>query len=101
MDEGATYDAMVVINSNDFTPTITWGTSPHDTVAITGNVPKIDKERHDKACEAAVTHSLDYTGLKGGVAIVGVPIKSVSIGSCTNGCIEIFKGSPPLPSGKK
>ena len=44
-------------------------------MAITGNVPKIDEEGHDEARQAAVTHSLDYTGLEGGVAIVGVPIK--------------------------
>ena len=45
MDEGATYNATVIINSNDITPSVTWGTTPHDTVAITGNLPKIDLER--------------------------------------------------------
>ena len=34
-DEGARYDREVVINAADIAPTVTWGTSPEDTVAIT------------------------------------------------------------------
>ncbi|MFN5818852.1 MAG: aconitase family protein, partial [Novosphingobium sp.] len=38
-DPGATYDKSVTINAPDVQPTVTWGTSPEDVVAIGGVVP--------------------------------------------------------------
>ena len=44
-DEGARYDVEVNINAADIAPTVTWGTSPQDVVAITGNVPTQPRRR--------------------------------------------------------
>src|SRR5690606_437990 len=38
-DPGAKFDKTVVINAADVEPTVTWGTSPEDTVPIGGYVP--------------------------------------------------------------
>ena len=38
-DPGAQYDKVVKIDAQDIPPTVTWGTSPQDTVSITGQVP--------------------------------------------------------------
>ena len=38
-DEGAKFDKEVIIDGRDIPPTVTWGTSPQDTVAVTGVVP--------------------------------------------------------------
>ena len=38
-DPGAKFDKSIVINAADVPPTVTWGTSPEDTVAIGGVVP--------------------------------------------------------------
>ena len=70
-------------------------------MAITGNVPKIDEEGHDKARQAAVTHSLDYTGLEGGAAIVGCQSKRFLLEAAQMAALRIFKRSPSLPSDAK
>src|SRR6185295_17483761 len=38
-DAGAKYDKELKLDAAKIAPTITWGTSPEDTVAITGKVP--------------------------------------------------------------
>ena len=91
----------MVPHANAIEHTVTRGTSPQDTVAITGNIPKIDKEGHDKARQVVVTHLLDYIGLEGGTAIVGVPIEEVFIGSCKNGCIEDLQEVSVVAIGHK
>lgn len=48
-DPGAKYDKTIVIDSNDISPTVTWGTSPQDVVAVTGNVPMINTDGNSDA----------------------------------------------------
>ena len=43
-DEGAKYDEEILINAEDISPQITWGTSPQDVVAIDGIVPNPQEE---------------------------------------------------------
>ena len=87
-DEGAVYDKEIIIDAKDIAPTVTWGTSPQDAIAINANVPKIDDPAHDDARQAAVERALNYIGLEGGQKIEGEEIAKVFIGSCTNGRIE-------------
>lgn len=54
-DEGAVFDKTVVINADDIAPTVTWGTSPQDVVAVTGNVPMIGAEGNDAARQVSAT----------------------------------------------
>jgi 3-isopropylmalate dehydratase len=48
-DEGAVYDKTVLIDADDISPTVTWGTSPQDVVPVTGYVPMIGAEGNDAA----------------------------------------------------
>ena len=41
-DEDAVFDREVVIDAGAIAPTVTWGTSPEDVVAVTGKVPSPD-----------------------------------------------------------
>eukprot|EP00573_Skeletonema_grethae_P005023 CAMPEP_0201693046 /NCGR_PEP_ID=MMETSP0578-20130828/5756_1 /ASSEMBLY_ACC=CAM_ASM_000663 /TAXON_ID=267565 /ORGANISM="Skeletonema grethea, Strain CCMP 1804" /LENGTH=806 /DNA_ID=CAMNT_0048178507 /DNA_START=220 /DNA_END=2640 /DNA_ORIENTATION=+ len=100
-DEGAVFDKTVVIEAKDIAPTVTWGTSPQDAMAVSGVIPKIDEEGHDVARQAAVARSLDYIGLEGGTKIEGTPIEKVFIGSCTNGRIEDIREVAAIAIGRK
>mmetsp|Transcript_27417 Transcript_27417/g.26276 ORF Transcript_27417/g.26276 Transcript_27417/m.26276 type:complete len:811 (-) Transcript_27417:112-2544(-) len=99
-DEGAIYDKTVIIEAKDIAPTVTWGTSPQDTIPITGTVPKFDDPENDPARQAAVKRALNYIGLEGGEHIEGVPIQKIFIGSCTNGRIEDIRNVAAIAMGR-
>ena len=44
-DEGARYDSEIAMAAEDIAPTVTWGTSPEDAIAINGVVPDPTKEK--------------------------------------------------------
>jgi len=100
-DEGAVYDKTIVIEGKEIPPTVTWGTSPQDTMPVTGVVPKADEEGNDEARVAAVERALNYIGLKGGEEIKGQTITKVFIGSCTNGRIEDIRNVAAIAMGRK
>jgi len=99
-DEDAEYDKVVVVDSKDIAPTVTWGTSPQDAMPIDGVVPKIDAPGNDETRQKAVERSLNYVGLVGGQKIEGEPIEKVFIGSCTNGRIEDIRSVAAIALGR-
>jgi 3-isopropylmalate/(R)-2-methylmalate dehydratase large subunit len=85
-DEGAHFDREETIDVSQLVPTVTWGTSPEDVVAIDGRVP--DPADFDEAKAVQVRRMLDYMGLEPGQPIQSARIDRVFIGSCTNSRIE-------------
>ena len=65
-DEGASYNTEVVLKAEDIAPTVTWGTSPEDTLPITGHVPD-PKKITDAVRQAKVKRALEYMGLSAGM----------------------------------
>ena len=98
-DPGASYDKVVVINAADIAPTVTWGTSPEDTVAITGVVPD-PASFADPSKQEAAQKSLDYMGLTPGQAMQEVEVQNVFIGSCTNSRIEDLRAAAAVLKGR-
>jgi 3-isopropylmalate dehydratase len=86
-DEGAKFDVEVDIRAEDIIPTITWGTSPEDTVPITGVVPDPASFK-DPIKKLGAERALKYMGLEPGTPMEDIKIDKVFIGSCTNGRIE-------------
>ena len=86
-DIGALFDKEIDIHAPDIPPTVTWGTSPEDTVPITGSVPD-PRSQQDPAKRASMEQALQYMGLEPGTSISEIPIDKVFIGSCTNSRIE-------------
>jgi 3-isopropylmalate/(R)-2-methylmalate dehydratase large subunit len=99
-DDDAKYDIEVKLAAADIEPTVTWGTSPEDTLAITGNVPDPQKEK-DELKRAKMERAIEYMGLKPGQKLTDVKIDTVFIGSCTNSRIEDLRAAAGVASGHK
>lgn len=98
-DPGAQYDKVVVIQAADIAPTVTWGTSPEDTVSITGTVPAPESFA-DPSKQEAARKSLDYMGLTPGQRLQDVEVQNVFIGSCTNSRIEDLRAAAAVLKGR-
>ena len=98
-DPGATYDKVVVIDAAEIAPTVTWGTSPEDTVAITGTIPAPESFA-DPSKQDAARKSLDYMGLTPGQRLQDVEVQNVFIGSCTNSRIEDLRAAAAVLKGR-
>ena len=98
-DEGADYDTEVAMAAEDIAPTVTWGTSPEDAVAINGVVPDPTKEK-DPSKRAKIERAIEYMGLEAGQKLTDVKIDTVFIGSCTNSRIEDLRAAAALADGR-
>jgi len=98
-DEGARYDTEVALAAEDIAPTVTWGTSPEDALAITASVPDPQKEK-DEMKRAKLLRAIDYMGLSAGQKLTDVKIDTVFIGSCTNSRIEDLRAAAAIADGR-
>jgi len=86
-DPGATYDKEIVIDANTLEPMITYGTNPGMGLPISGVIPDPANES-DPAAARGLARALEYMGLTAGQPLLGSPVNTVCIGSCTNGRIS-------------
>lgn len=99
-DEGAYFDKSVVIDAAIVEPTVSWGTSPEDVVAVGGCVPSPDSFA-DPSKQDAARKSLDYMGLAPGTPIEDIAVENIFIGSCTNSRIEDLRAAAEVLKGRK
>ena len=98
-DEGARYDSEIALDAAAIAPTVTWGTSPEDALAITASVPDPEAEK-DEMKRAKIQRAIDYMGLSAGQKLADVKIDTVFIGSCTNSRIEDLRAAAALAEGR-
>ncbi|KAG1907396.1 aconitase family-domain-containing protein [Suillus fuscotomentosus] len=91
-DDGAKFDIEININAADIPPTVTWGTSPQDVVAITGKVPD-PSTMSDPSKRASAERALAYMGLQANTPMEDISLQKVFIGSCTNSRIEDLRSA--------
>jgi 3-isopropylmalate/(R)-2-methylmalate dehydratase large subunit len=99
-DEGAKFDTYVELDGSAIVPHVTWGTTPAQSVPVTGAVPSPEEALTASARETA-ERALAYMDLKAGTPIQNIAIDRVFLGSCTNSRIEDLRAAAKVVSGKK
>ena len=84
-DADAVFDHEISIDAATIAAMVSWGTSPEQSIAITGITPVPSA----------------YMGLDAGQAIAGVPIDIAFIGSCTNSRISDLRRAAAIVQGKR
>ncbi len=99
-DEDAVFDDTVTIDATRVAPTVTWGTTPAQSVTIEERVPTL-AEAPDEATARQWERALRYMGLEGGEAFGDLTLDKVFIGSCTNGRLEDLRAVAEVAGGRK
>lgn len=98
-DKDAVYDDVVNIKAEDVPPTVTWGVSPDQAIAVTENVPTESSATNDSQRES-IREALEYMKLPAGQPIMGNKIDVAFLGSCTNGRLSDFREVAKFIKGK-
>jgi len=99
-DEGATFDRTVHIDAAEVAPTVTWGTTPAQSIRIGERIPTLD-DAPDEGTARQWQRAFDYMGISGGEALGDLHLDKVFIGSCTNGRIEDLRAVAEVVKGRK
>src|SRR5476651_2431666 len=98
-DDGAVFDLEVELNAQDIAPMVSWGTSPDQALAISGQVPDPESEP-DASRRKDLQRALNYMGLRAGQPLNSINISHAFIGSCTNARIEDLRAAAEVVRGK-
>ena len=99
-DGDAIFDAEVLIQAEEISPTVTWGTSPQHACAIDGTVPSLESFNNSET-KTAASYALQYQGIKPNTKIEGLKIDNAFIGSCTNARIEDLRAAAEILQSRK
>jgi 3-isopropylmalate/(R)-2-methylmalate dehydratase large subunit len=98
-DDGAEFDREHLLDCSTLEPQITWGTDPSQVIGISARVP--DPVALDPSRRVAMESALGYMGLQPGMALAGLPVERVFIGSCTNSRLPDLKAAADVVRGRR
>ncbi|NJP09946.1 MAG: 3-isopropylmalate dehydratase large subunit [Leptolyngbyaceae cyanobacterium RU_5_1] len=97
-DSDAEYDDVVVFDAEDIAPTVTWGITPGQGIAITERVPTAAEMPTDE--RAIAEEAYRYMDLQPGNPIQGTRVDVCFVGSCTNGRISDLREAARFAQGR-
>ncbi len=96
-DPTATYDDEVCFNADQISPTVTWGITPGQAIAIDEKVPT--PEALDPNERSLAEEAYKYMDIVPGSTISGLKIDVCFIGSCTNGRLSDLQAAANVVRG--
>ncbi|OLE24888.1 MAG: 3-isopropylmalate dehydratase large subunit [Catenulispora sp. 13_1_20CM_3_70_7] len=100
-DDGAAFDAEVVIDGDALTPYVTWGTNPGQGLPLSASVPDPETDFADEGDKVSARKALEYMGLEAGTPLREIKVDTVFLGSCTNGRLEDLRAAAAVIKGHK
>jgi 3-isopropylmalate/(R)-2-methylmalate dehydratase large subunit len=97
-DADATYDDVIVFSAEKIAPTVTWGITPGQGIAVDEVVPLADSLLEEDRPIAEEAYS--YMHLHPGAPIEGTKVDVCFIGSCTNGRITDLREAAKFAQGR-
>jgi 3-isopropylmalate/(R)-2-methylmalate dehydratase large subunit len=92
-DDGAAFDAEIVVDAGALSPLVTWGTTPAQVVGVGDAVPEPLTETDERA--------LRYMDLEPGTPMQDIRLDRVFIGSCTNARIGDLRAAARVVEGRR
>ena len=93
-DSSATFDDEVCFDATRIAPTVTWGITPGQGIAVDECIP-IPESLTKNEC-AMAKEACSYMDIKPGTPIAGISIDVCFIGSCTNGRLSDLKAAAEI-----
>lgn len=98
-DSDAVYDDAIAFDAEDIAPTVTWGITPGQGIAIDETIPTPDSLPETE--RAIAQEAYRYMQLTPGTPILGTKVDVCFIGSCTNGRISDLREAAKFAKGRK
>jgi 3-isopropylmalate/(R)-2-methylmalate dehydratase large subunit len=92
-DDGATYDAEIIVDASAVAPMATFGTTPDASIPIGAPAPN--------PRDATEQQALDYMRFKAGAPTTSESIDVVFVGSCTNGRLSDLRDAAAVLRGRR
>jgi 3-isopropylmalate/(R)-2-methylmalate dehydratase large subunit len=97
-DADAVYDDVVIFDAATIAPTVTWGITPGQGIAVNETVPTPDEMPVDE--RAIAEEAYYYMDLQPGEPVQGTKVDVCFIGSCTNGRISDLREAAKFAQGR-
>ncbi|AHG04577.1 isopropylmalate isomerase [Halobacterium sp. DL1] len=98
-EEDATYDDVVEIDGSELEPTVTWGTTPGQSVGISEAIPAPEDMPAGK--QDVARNSQAHMGVEPGDTMDGYPVDVAFLGSCTNARLPDLRAAAEVVRGRE